>query len=242
MAVIDILNKRFKNKKKGYLVLVDPEKKSIDIDRIVKNVNKSYVDALLVGGSKCKRAGFNSFIKKLKEKTDVPLVLFPGSHDQLSKEADAILLLSLINSLSIKHIIGEHIDGAEKIVESGIEIIPTAYIVMDSMGTTSVSKTAQILKLKNEKDVRKYLYASSMMSYSVVYLEAGSGAEHTIKESVIKTARGIIDKPIIVGGGIKEKRTAQRILSAGADFIVTGNAIEKNPDLILDFGSIVKGF
>ncbi|MDD3804046.1 MAG: phosphoglycerol geranylgeranyltransferase [bacterium] len=242
MAVIELLNSKHKSKKKGYFVLVDPDKKTVDIEKIVKNVNRSFVDALLVGGSKCDKRGFNTFIKKLGSMTETPLVIFPGSHDQISRSADAILLLSLLNSLSLKHVIGEHINGAKKIVKSGIEVIPTAYIVMDRSGKTSVSQAAQIMKLVNNRDVDRYLYASAMMSYKVVYLEAGSGSEKTIPESVIKRAGDIIDKPIIVGGGIRDVKTAKRILSAGADYIVTGNAIENDPDLILDFGALVKGF
>ncbi len=242
MAVIDLIMQRMKNRSKGYFVLIDPEKRSVDLNRMVQNINRTYVDAILVGGSNKNISGFHSFIVRLKKMTDVPIVLFPGSHSQISKEADAILLLSLLNSRSLKHVIGEHIDAAETIVRSGIEVIPTAYIVMDKTGKTSVSRAAEVLKLKSEDDVKKYIYASSLMSYSVVYLEAGSGASQSISPSAVKIARRILDKPIIVGGGIKTPDKAKSLLKAGADIIVTGNAIEKNPDLILDFGALVKRF
>lgn len=242
MAVIDIFNSKRRKGSKGYLVLVDPDKRGVDIKRIVDNVNRTAVDVLLVGGSRCDKKGFNSFIKNLRRMTDAPIVLFPGSHDQLSRDADAILLLSLINSRSLKHVIGEHIDGAERIAKSGIEVIPTAYIVMDKTGKTSVSKAAKILSPKTNSEARKYLYASSIMSYSLLYLEAGSGAERTIDSSLVKTARRITDKPIIVGGGIRDRERAKSLLLSGADFIVTGNAIEKNPDLILELGSMINEF
>lgn len=237
-----MIMQRMKSGRKGYFVLIDPEKKSVDLNRVVQNINRTYVDAILVGGSNKTISGFHSFIVRLKKMTDVPVVLFPGSHSQISKEADAILLLSLLNSRSLKHIIGEHIDAAETIVKSGIEVIPTAYIVMDKTGKTSVSRAAEVLKLKSEDDVKKYIYASSLMSFSVVYLEAGSGASQSIPQATVRTARRILDKPIIVGGGIKTPEKAKSLLKAGADIIVTGNAIEKNPDLILDFGALVKRF
>ena len=242
MAVIDIIKSRREKSKKGYFVLIDPEKKSVDLKRIVRNVNSTFVDAILVGGSNKTIQGFQSFITRLKKMTDVPIVLFPGSHSQISSKADAILLLSLVNSRSVRHLIGEHIDGAEKIVKSKIEVIPTAYIVIDRTGKTSVSRAAEIIKLKSDSEVKKYIYASSLMCFDVIYLEAGSGASRTIDPQVIRTARRILSKPIIAGGGINTVNKAEKLLEAGADFIVTGNAIEKNPDLILDFGEMVKRF
>jgi len=242
VAVIDIINNKCKNNKKGYFILIDPEKKLVDLKRIVDNVNSSPVDAILVGGSNKNIIGFQSFIAHLKKMTNVPVIIFPGSHSQVSSKADAIFLLSLINSRSVKYLIGEHIDAAEKIVKSKIEVIQTSYIVMDKTGETSVSREVEITMLKTKKEIEKYIYVSSLMHFDVIYLDAGSGAFQTIDPLVVKNARKILSKPIILGGGINTVEKAKKLLKAGADFIVTGNAIERNPDIISDFGKLVKRF
>ncbi|MEO0237519.1 MAG: geranylgeranylglyceryl/heptaprenylglyceryl phosphate synthase [candidate division WOR-3 bacterium] len=241
MEVISPIEKIFNENKKGYFVLIDPAKK-IDFERIIKNINNSKVDGIFIGGSDKKIKGFDRFILSIKEKTKKPTFIFPGSHYQISKNADFLLLLFLLNTKKLDYIIGEHINGAENLYKSSLKIIPTSYILCMDDKKTSVAKRVPINFIKDMKTFLNYIYLSEISNFKIVYLEAGSGSEKTVPLNFIKSAKKILSKPLIVGGGIKDRKRALEILESGADFIVTGNSIEKDPDKIFEFSEVVNIF
>ncbi|MEJ5307583.1 MAG: geranylgeranylglyceryl/heptaprenylglyceryl phosphate synthase [candidate division WOR-3 bacterium] len=241
MEVISPIEKIFRENKKGYFVLIDPAKK-IDFEKIIKNINSAKVDGILIGGSDKKIKGFDRFILSIKEKTKKPIFIFPGSHYQISKNADFLLLLFLLNTKKLDYIIGEHINGAENLYKSSLNIIPTSYILCMADRKTSVAKRVPINFIKDMKTFLNYIYLSEISNFKIVYLEAGSGSEKTVPLKFIKNAKKILSKPLFVGGGIKDRKTALEILENGADFIVTGNSIEKDPDKIFEFSEVVDIF
>jgi phosphoglycerol geranylgeranyltransferase len=67
--------------------------------------------------------------------------------------------------------------------------------------------------------------------FTILYLEAGSGAHTPVHTDLIQAARKATDSLVLlVGGGIRDGATAKRAIDAGADWIVTGNLTEEFAD------------
>jgi phosphoglycerol geranylgeranyltransferase len=234
--------------KKGracYWVLLDPDdfspKKAAAIARQAQDAG---VNALLIGGSLVHTNHFDTFVKTVKKGLSIPVILFPGDSNQLSSHADAILFLSLISGRNPVNLIGEHVKAAPLIKESGVEPIATAYMLVESGAVTSVEFMSNTRPLPRTKPMiaAAHALAAQYMGMSMVYLEAGSGAPNPVPDTMIQKVRSYIDIPIIVGGGIRDAKTAQDKLSAGADIIVTGNLLrEKNGLAIMrEIAQVVK--
>ena len=58
-------------------------------------------------------------------------------------------------------------------------------------------------------------------------------------EEIIQTVATNIDVPLIIGGGIRDAEKAYLNCKAGADVIVVGNAIEKDPSLINEISAAI---
>ena len=186
---------------------------------------------------------FELFIKKVKQSTKVPVIIFPGSVHQISGAADAILFISVISGRNPEHLIGKHVLAAPLIKEAGIEPISTGYILIESGVTTTaqyMSGSQPIPKNKPEIAAATAL-AAEYLGMKFIYLEAGSGAENTVPDEMVKKVSTFCSVPVIVGGGIKTPNTARRKIENGAKIIVTGNFFENenNWDMIKDFADAV---
>jgi len=170
--------------------------------------------------------------------------LFPGDASQFSAKADALLYLSLISGRNPEYIIGKHVNSSLAIKESGIEVIPTAYILIEGGSTSSVeyiSNTKVIPRSKNMIALSTAM-AGELLGMKIVYLEAGSGAELHVPEEMIKTIHNELSIPIIVGGGIKTLDSLQKVYEAGADLVVIGNIFETEPKKIQNFVEFVNDY
>jgi putative glycerol-1-phosphate prenyltransferase len=217
----------------GYLVLIDPDKQSmqeaIDLARVCSECG---VDGLLLGGSLMFTHIFDDLIKGIKAVSPLPLIIFPGSTRQLSPYADAILYLSLISGRNAYYIIGDQVLAAPIIKSMNLEAISTAYMLIESGNITSAQFLSDTRPIPREKpDISvAHAMAAELLGMRMVYLEAGSGAQLSVPESHIAALCRHTSLPIIVGGGIRTPEEAARKVAAGASFIVTGNVIEKNRD------------
>jgi len=220
----------------GYFVLIDPDKKSEkETLKIVESCAVSGVDAILVGSSLLLSSRFNATIKEIKEAFDIPVVIFPGSTIQLSEYADAVLFLSLISGRNAEFLIGTQVLGAPIVRKMGLEAISTGYMLVESGNTTAaefMSNSKPIPRDKSDIAVA-HAMAGEYLGLKLIYLEAGSGAIHSVPEAMIEAVTGYINIPVIVGGGIKTPEEARKKVEAGASFIVTGNVLEKGSDLNL---------
>ena len=172
----------------------------------------------------------------LKQKSKIPIILFPGNVLQITPRADAILLLSLISGRNPEYLIGNHVIAAPILKKTDLEIIPTAYILIENGRTTSVeymSNTKPIPADKVDLTVATAM-AGEMLGHKLVYLEAGSGALETVNTEMIREVRKQINIPLIVGGGIHTPEQISNIYRAGADMVVVGTAIEKDPATLLE--------
>jgi putative glycerol-1-phosphate prenyltransferase len=228
--------------RKNFAVLIDPDKvNSAQIDELVKLGEEAGVDYFFLGGSLVISNHLDECVKHIKEQTDIPVILFPGSPSQLSRYADALLYLSLISGRNPELLIGQHVISAPAVKQSGIEIMPTGYMVIDGGAPTTVSyisNAAPIPADKNEIAMCTAM-AGEMLGMKLIYMDAGSGARKPITEAMIQKVASVIEAPLIVGGGITDPEKAYLNCKAGADVIVVGNAIEKDLGLIREISAAI---
>ncbi len=241
MSVIELFNKQ----KKQLAVLIDPDKLSPEeLKSTAKITQEAGADFLFVGGSLMTSDTLFHCIRTLKENCNIPVVLFPGNSYQISRNADAMLFLSLISGRNPDMLIGMHVLSAPYIKLSGLETVPTGYMLIDSGKPTSVTYMSNSFPIPNDKkDIAACTaMAGEMLGLRTIFMDAGSGALQTIPEKMIAFVKGSIDIPLIIGGGIRTPEKAQSILEAGADIIVIGNLFEENPELIYKFTETVALF
>ena len=228
----------------AYLVLVDPDK--IDgnsFPKFIQHATSAGVDGFLVGGSLVLGGTFEECITIIKKNITVPVVIFPGSVQQISKEADAILYLSLLSGRNAEHIIGSQVTAAPIIKKMKLEAISTAYMLVESGKTTSAEFMSNTKPLpRNKPDIAvAHALAAEYMGFKLLYLEAGSGAEQSVPEEMIAAVAKHCSVPLIVGGGIRTPDDARKKVNAGAKFVVTGNVLEKDgsKDLMKEFSAAI---
>ena len=231
-------------KRANYFCLLDPDELQADEAKdFAKICEENGADGLLVGGSIMVNNKFQSNLKLIKESVNIPVLIFPGIFDFVSPHADALLLLSVVTSRNPQMLIGEQVRAAPLIKHYGLEAIGTAYMIIESGNSTSVqfmSGSQPLPRTKNDLAVAHAL-AGQYLGMKLIYMDAGSGAKYPATDEMVAAVRNNIDLPIILGGGIKTPDVAMQKAKAGADFIVTGNVLEDNPDpkLIREFADAI---
>lgn len=236
------LTERKSQSKKSLAVLIDPDKvDGANMDELIRLSTDSNVDYFLVGGSLVISNYLDECVQLIKANCNIPVILFPGSPSQISKYADALLYLSLISGRNPELLIGQHVVSAAAVKSSGLEIMSTGYMVIDGGAPTTVSYISNANPLPSDKNeiAMCTAMAGEMLGMKLIYMDAGSGAKKAVSESMIKKVAGCIDVPLIVGGGITTPEKAYLNCRAGADVIVIGNAIEKDPSLIKEMASAI---
>lgn len=222
------------DEKKKFGLLIDPENyEASELKQIVWEAEKSEVDFILLGGSLLSKP-IDPVAKIIKDHSNIPVILFPGSPAQISEYADAIFLLSLISGRNPDLLIGNHVLAAKRLKYSSLEVIPTSYILINGGKTSAVeyiSNTRPIPAEKTDITVSTAI-AGELMGHKLTYLESGSGASHALQSQTIQEVKKNTQIPLIVGGGLKEPSDINRVCQAGADMVVVGNAIEHNFSLL----------
>ncbi len=228
-----------KNGQKQLAVLIDPDKAKPDfLNQILTFANKKMFDFFLVGGS-LTQFSTQTVVDYLKINTDLPVVLFPGDIEQVVFNADAILFLSLVSGRNPEYLIGKHVLVAKKLKNSNMQILPTGYILISSNQPTAVQYITQTQPIPRTKPdlVAATALAAQLLGMKAVYLEAGSNADQAVPPEIISTVRKEIEIPIFVGGGIKSPKQMIDSYNAGADVVVIGSVVEKNPQKIAEFAN-----
>lgn len=229
---------------KSFAVLIDPDKVTPSgIVDLAAKCTEAKVDYIFLGGSLVITNHLDECVQQLKSNCDIPVVLFPGSPSQVSRYADALLYLSLISGRNPELLIGQHVLSAPAVKKSGLEVISTAYMVIDGGAPTTVSYISNTTPIPADKDdiAMCTALAGEMLGMKLVYMDAGSGARKPIPESMIARVANMVSVPVIVGGGIRDAEKAYLNCKAGADVIVVGNAIEKDASLIKEIADAVHG-
>lgn len=243
MSVLGNLRDRSKRGKKSIAVLLDPDKveDSSKLMPLINLANENCVDYFFVGGSLVTTTNLSEVVGKIKENVSIPVVLFPGNSMQLEPSADAILFLSLISGRNPELLIGQHVLAAPIIRNTKLEVVPTGYMLINSGKITSAAYISNTTPLPEDKFslAACTAMAGEMLGLQCIYMDAGSGAEREISQKMIGSVRKAVSIPLIVGGGINTAQKAHNALEAGADMIVIGNALEKNPELLIEISEKV---
>jgi phosphoglycerol geranylgeranyltransferase len=231
--------------KKQFVVLVDPDKYNtsqlIDLAILAR---KSMVSYLFVGGSLLSDDNLDNTLKVIKDHCDLPVIIFPGDVMQINSRADGILLLSLISGRNADLLIGKHVIAAPYLKKSGLEILPTGYMLIDSGRATTASYMSNSLPIPSDKDeiAVSTAMAGTMLGLKMIYMDGGSGALNPIPLTMIEKVKSKIEVPLIIGGGIRTPEEASDRFKAGADIIVVGNAIETRNSLLAQIAEVVYSF
>lgn len=221
--------------RKKLAVLIDPDQLRLQhLDQIVGVLQETKVDFVMVGGSLILEDRLDYCLDILKKETTCPLVLFPGSALQISSKADAILFLSLISGRNPEYLIGQHVVAAPYLKASGIEVISTGYMLVDGGVQTTASYMSNAMPIPRDKSEIAVCtaLAGEMLGLKVLYLDAGSGAQKAVPVEMTAAVASQVDVPIIVGGGIRSPEKAVDQLRAGADILMVGTGIEREPTLL----------
>ncbi|RJS69061.1 geranylgeranylglyceryl/heptaprenylglyceryl phosphate synthase [Candidatus Bathyarchaeota archaeon] len=225
-----------------HITLIDPEKVTPpQASRIAKKAKASGTSAIMIGGSTfVSTLHLDNVVKAVKRTVKFPVILFPNNVTGISRYADAIWFMSLLNSMDPYFLIGAQILGAPLIKKYGLEPLPLGYIIIGDGGTAGIVGKAVPIPYDKPELAAAHALAGQYLGMRFIYLEAGSGAKKPVPSQMIKAVKRYIDVPLIVGGGIKTRRQALAAASAGADIIVTGNVVE-NSGAKRKVADIIKG-
>ena len=215
--------------KKSLAILIDPDKFSTSDTASFLQQLPTETTHLFVGGSTDANGHTEATVKALKNHSQLPVILFPGDHTQITKFADAILFLSLLSGRNPEYLVGQQLKAVEKLKESKLEVIPTGYILVDGGTESTVARVSNTKPLSQDvvSTIVHTTMAGVFMGAKLIYLEAGSGAINPVRPEIISEVKKAINIPLIVGGGIKTEAQKQAAYKAGADLIVMGTAFEK---------------
>lgn len=231
MNVEKYLNDTLKEHKM-HITLIDPdEQKPEEAVEIARQAKEAKSDAILLGGSITDPEVLNMTAKALKENVDLPVILFPGNITGVTKYADALLFMSLLNSTNPYWITGAQALAAPSVYKMGLETIPMGYLIVEPGGTVGWVGDAKAVP-RNKSDLAvAYSLAAQYMGMKVIYLEAGSGADRHVPVDFIMKVKKLTDLIVIVGGGIRTAEDAREVKEAGADIIITGTVVEESDDV-----------
>jgi putative glycerol-1-phosphate prenyltransferase len=243
MQVLPIIESAKKANEKLFSLLIDPDNcTGKEAQHTALAAKDAGVDLLFVGGSLLVNDRLFDTVQIIKANCDIPVVLFPGDNMQVVPNADSILLLSVISGRNAEMLIGKHVVAAPRLKDSGLEIIPTGYMLIDSGKATTASYMSNTNPIPHDKDdiAACTAMAGEMLGLRTMFLDGGSGAQNSVSPSMVKRVADHVNVPIIVGGGLKTPEMAKARFEAGATVVVVGNAIEQNGALLAEIASTTR--
>lgn len=231
MTFLATIQSAHREGRKLLAILLDPDKlANRDFDAVIHAVNQSPATHIFVGGSRVGDGKTTQLVVALKQGCQLPVILFPGHPSQVCHHADALLLLSLVSGRNPDYLIGHHVKSAKTLKESGLEIIPTGYLLIDGGKKSAVEEVTSTPALTNDDEIVSTALASQLLGHQLVYLEAGSGAVRPVSVQTIAKVAQELEIPVIAGGGIRSASGIRAAHQAGATLVVIGTAFEEDLD------------
>jgi phosphoglycerol geranylgeranyltransferase len=236
------LKGRIEAGEKLHMTLIDPISTPYEkAGKLASFAEHAGTDAIMVGGSTVHtQEQLDTYIKEIKNNTDKPVIIFPNNVQSISRYADAIWFMSLLNSVDWYYIVGAQLQGALTVKAFGLEAIPMGYVVFGSESTVAAMGRVLPLSPNHIEVAMCYGLAAQYLGMRFLYLEAGSGAAEPLPSKTISAVKEAVHIPVIVGGGIRSGKDAARVVEAGADIVVTGTAAEKNAEKLPEIIAAVK--
>lgn len=236
------LLEKIKSENSIHITLIDPEKVTApQASAVAAKAKLGGTSAIMIGGSTfTSTKHLDNVVKAVKRTAKLPVILFPNNVTGISRYADAIWFMSLLNSVDPYFLVGAHILGAPMVKKYRLEPIPMGYIIVGDGGTAGVVGRAVPIPYNKPELAAAHALAGQYLGMRFIYLEAGSGARKPVPSGMIRAVKSYIDVPLIVGGGIKTRKQALTAAAAGADIIVTGNIVE-NAEVKDKVSEIIKG-
>ncbi len=211
-------------------ILIDPDKFEVNNTFAKAYLKKipNFTTHLFIGGSTDPDKKTAAVVKLLKSISQLPVILFPGDYSQITPEADALLFLSLLSGDNVEFLIGQQTKAARRVQQSRLEVIPTAYLLIDGGSITSVQRVSNTspMSQRNVEHIVATALAGEYLGKEIIYLEAGSGACRAVQPAIIKAVSKAVSIPVIVGGGLKSVTQVAQAYDAGATLVVVGTAFE----------------
>ncbi|MFQ5910636.1 MAG: geranylgeranylglyceryl/heptaprenylglyceryl phosphate synthase [Thermoplasmata archaeon] len=237
MKVLRYLTERLQEEKL-HMTLIDPEKQPPgEAGSMARTMEDMGTDAIMVGGSTGVTQGnLDDTVRGIKGATNVPVILFPAGAHTISRYADAIYFMSMLNSTSTRLLVGEQVEAAKVVKDLGLEAISMGYVIVEPGMKVGEVGFADPIPRDDPQLAMKYGLAAEFLGMDLFYLEAGSGAPAPVPTEIVRAVKEEISIPLLVGGGIRSRERAQELIEAGADILVTGTAVERTQNLegILD--------
>jgi phosphoglycerol geranylgeranyltransferase len=227
-----------------HLTLIDPDNQSPDMaGTMAAMAAEGGTDAIMIGGSTGVGGSIvDNTVKAIKKQTDLPTILFPANAGGVSKHVDAIFFMSLLNSRDVNYVTTNQAIGAPMIRKIGIEPISMAYILIEPGGTVGWMGDARLIPQSKPALAVAYALAGKYLGMHYIYLEAGSGADRNVPPVMVGAVKHAVgeETKVVVGGGIRDAKTAESLVKAGADMIVTGTIVEQVSDVRSRIAELVK--
>jgi len=213
-----------------HMTLIDPAAQTEDRSaQIAQEAENAGTDFFMIGGStNINEEKMDSCIVAIKRVTTKPVIIFPGSSSMISRHADAIYFLSLLNSRNPEFIVGHQAKAAPALKKLGIETISMGYLVFEPGMTVGKTGEANLIGRNDPDTALSYAIAAELFGMDLIYLEAGSGSPVTVDPEIVRRVKQRVSIPVVVGGGIRSASSAKLVVSAGADVIVTGTVAERS--------------
>ena len=220
--------------KKALAVLIDPDQPVESVAKIAQQCEKQGVDFIFVGGSIVTVGLLSQTISEIRQNCSCPVYIFPGNEFMIDDQADGILFLSLLSGRNPEYLIGKQVVSAPVLAASNLDIVPTAYLLIDGGRETSVSYISNTKPIPSDKPdiAMATALAGKLLGMQCIYMDAGSGALHAIPAKMVNKVKQQTKLPLIIGGGIRSAETARELYKAGADVLVIGNGVEQSETLV----------
>ena len=148
-SIIQALVSAAESGKQQLAILVDPDKfDPASANEFLKRIPKQTTH-LFVGGSEVPKDATAGTVASLRS-AGLPIVLFPGDYDQLTNAADAVLFLSLYSGDNPEYLIGQQRKATSFLRHSTLEVIPTAYLLIDGGNQSAVARVTQTQALSQD--------------------------------------------------------------------------------------------
>ncbi|MCH7902254.1 geranylgeranylglyceryl/heptaprenylglyceryl phosphate synthase [archaeon] len=211
-----------------FTVIDPPNQEPITSGKLAKIAEEAGVDCICVGGSVGAQGELlDNTILQIKDNSSLPVILFPGNIASVSKHADAIYFMYMMNSLDPYYITGAQTASAVPIKKTGLEIIPTSYIIVEPGRAVGWIGRSQPIPRELPYLGGITALAGQYMGSKLAILESGGGAPRPAPKEMIAYTKKLIDIPLIVAGGVKDEKYAYESIKAGADIVHVGTAIEQ---------------